>query len=342
MSKQATVAEIGEFGLIDRIQHILPTAKHNDLILGIGDDTAIIRLDSKRVMFVTCDIQVENQHFRLENTTTYQLGRRAMAVNLSDIAAMGGNPTFALISLGFPRTILLEDFDSLFAGMKDELSEFDVAVIGGNLSHSESGLIIDITLMGEAAQSEYLTRSGAQPGDKIFVTGNLGNSGAGFQVLQKFGTKFPQQYERFVNAHLQPKARVAFGQKLAHSKLATAMIDVSDGIASDLNHICEMSKVGAEIRQSKLPADHELHSIIEFSGKNFTELTMHSGEDYELLFTVKPDTALQKLQSISVETGIPVTEIGTILPKGSGYYLINEKNQKQKIQPSGWDHFREK
>jgi thiamine-monophosphate kinase len=334
-----TVAGIGEFGLIDRIQRILPKVDHKDVVIGIGDDTAVIRIDKNRTLLITCDIQVEDQHFRLNNISPYQLGRRAIAVNLSDIAAMGGKPTFALASLGFPKSFPLSGFDDLFRGMRDQLSAFSAHILGGNLSNTESKLIIDITLMGEVISNKFLTRSGAREGDRIFVTGNPGASGAGFYVLEKFGTAYPAEFEHLVQSHLQPIPRIETGQRLAQSGFATAMIDVSDGIASDLNHICTISGVGAEIYQDRIPFPDEIHQVSSFSGKSALYLALHSGEDYELLFTMKPDTPEAIIQSISKETSIAITEIGKILTKYSGYDLITLAQQRIPIQPKGWDHF---
>ena len=340
INNSKSVGDIGEFGLIDRIQQLLPKIDHEDLIISIGDDTAVIRIDENRSMLITCDIQVENQHFRLENITPYQLGKRAMAVNISDIAAMGGKPTFALVSLGFPKSFALTDFDNLFKGMRDKLAAFSALVIGGNLSNTDQNLIIDITLMGEVNANTFLTRKGAKAGDRIFVTGDLGVSGAGFYVLEKFGKNYPIEFEHLVQKHLQPNPRVKIGEQIAHSGFATAMIDISDGIASDLNHICAMSHVGAEIFQHKIPLPESIHKVSSFSGKSVIKLALHSGEDYELLFTMKSNTPDTMINSISNETGIKITEIGKILDKESGYYLIDLQKKRIPIQPKGWDHFR--
>ncbi|UCE06072.1 MAG: thiamine-phosphate kinase [bacterium] len=337
-SKNKTVADIGEFGLIHRIQKILPKIEHKDILIGIGDDTAVIRINDSRALLVTCDIQVEDQHFRLKNISLYQLGRRAMAVNLSDIAAMGGKPTFALVSLGCPKVFALSNFEDLIKGMRDQLSEFSAFIIGGNLSNTENKLIIDITLLGEVSTNHYLTRNGAKIGDRIFVTGNLGASGAGFFVLEKYG-KNAKQFNDLVQKHLQPIPRIKIGQRIAQSGFATTMIDVSDGIASDLYHICTMSGVGAEIYQSKLPLPDGINKIVSLSGKSSLHLALHTGEDYELLFTIKPDTPKSIIDSIAQETGILVTEIGRILPKDAGYCLIELQGKRVPIQPKGWDHF---
>ncbi len=334
-----TVADIGEFGLIDRIQKIVPKADHKDLVIGIGDDAAVIRIDDRRAMVITCDIQVENQHFRLNHISPYQLGRRAMAVNLSDIAAMGGQPNFALISMGFPKSFPLADFDELFRGMRDQLGEFSAYIIGGNLSNTEKELIIDITLLGEISLDQLVTRIGAKPGDRIFVTGNLGGSGGGFYVLEKYGTYYPKQFKSLVKKHLQPIPRIDVGKKIAQSGFATTMIDLSDGIASDLNHICSMSGMGAEIDQKKIPLPEGIHEAAAISGKSALHIALHSGEDYELLFTIKPETPDAIIHAIAQETGIAITEIGKILTRESGYHLIDLNGRRIPIQPSGWDHF---
>jgi thiamine-monophosphate kinase len=333
------VADIGEFGLIDRIQKVLPEVDRKDLIIGIGDDTAVIQINEQRALLITCDIQVEDQHFRLKNISPYQLGRRAMAVNLSDIAAMGGQPTYSLVSLGFPKTFLLADFDELFRGMKDELAVFSAYLIGGNLSNTQKELIIDITLLGEISPDQVMTRSGARPGDRIFVTGNLGESGAGFYVLEKYGKNYPREFHNLVQKHLQPIPRIEIGKRIAKSGFATAMIDVSDGIASDLNHICTMSDVGAEIYQDRIPLPDGIDRVTYFSGKSALYLVLHSGEDYELLFTMKPDMPDAAIHSISQKTGVAITEIGKILTLESGFYLIDLQNRRVPIQPKGWDHF---
>ncbi len=337
-----TVSDIGEFGLIDRIQKMLPEVEHRDVIVGIGDDTAVIRVDENRALLITCDIQVEDQHFRLKNISPYQLGRRAMAVNLSDIAAMGGKPTFALVSLGFPKSFPLSDFEDLIKGMRDQLSEFSAVIIGGNLSNTESKMVIDLTLMGDVVHSQFLTRGGAKPGDRIFVTGNLGVSGVGFYVLEKYGKNYPPEFDDLVKKHLQPIPRIHIGQRIAQSGFATAMIDISDGIASDLYHIYTMSGVGAEIDQNKLPLPDNIYRVVSQTGKSPLHLALHSGEDYELLFTTKSDTPDSLFDVLTSETGVPITEIGRILPQNKGYYLIDNQGKRCPLQPKGWDHFSSK
>jgi len=262
-----------------------------------------------------------------------------MAVNLSDIAAMGGKPTFALVSLGFPKSFTLSNFEDLFKGMRDQLSEFSGFVIGGNLSNTEDKLVIDITLMGEVARNKFLTRSGAKKGDRIFVTGNLGSSGAGFHVLEKFGKNYPREFEILVQKHLQPIPRLNVGQRIALAGYVTSMIDVSDGIASDLNHICTMSAVGAEIYEEKIPLAEGIQKVVSITGKPALNLALHCGEDYELLFTLKQGTPDSVIQSIGNKSGVAIAEIGRIISKEAGYYLVGKKGEKIPIRPRGWDHF---
>jgi thiamine-monophosphate kinase len=334
------VGEIGEFPLIERIRKILPSAENRDLLVDVGDDTAAIRLDARRAMLLTCDIQVEGRHFRFDHITPYQLGRRSMAVNLSDIAAMGGKPTYALVSLGIPASFPVASYDRLFEGMRDELQPHRARIVGGNLAQTRESLVVDITLLGEAGISRILTRGGARVGDRIFVTGEVGASGAGFQVLSIFGRRFPGKYRSLVTRHVLPTPRIAAGQRIAREGVATAMIDLSDGVAGDLFHICTRSGVGAEIHEERLPLPEHIREIAERSGRSVIDLALHSGEDYELLFTVPRSVSAGKVRSITGDSGVPVTEIGTIVRRNDGYRLVDSRGKKTRLVPAGWDHFR--
>ena len=338
-SSLQTVSQIGEFSLIERISQILPQSIPKDIIIGIGDDTAVIKIDDTRSLLATCDMQIEGTHFRMEHITPYQLGRRAMAVNLSDIASMGGRPMYALVSLGIPANMPLNTFDDVIKGMSDQLSEFDSFIIGGNLTRAYDKLVIDVFLLGEVPTDKIMTRAGAKSGDRIYVTGTLGGSAAGFYVLDEFGHSFPSEFAVMVQTHLQPIPKVWAGIKIAQSGFATSMIDISDGLAGDLFHICEISQVGAEIFQGHLPIPKNIDQVENIAGKTKYDLALSGGEDYELLFTVKSETPLQKIESIARETGVPITEIGRILPKADGCWLVDSKGNRQALQPKGWNHF---
>ncbi len=335
-----TVGETGEFNLIDRIRKILPVSGNRDLLVDIGDDTAVVRIDRKRALLLTCDIQVEGRHFLFDRTTPYRVGRRSMAVNLSDIASMGGRPTYALVSLGLPADMPVESFDRLFEGMRDEMSEHGAYVIGGNLARTKEELVVDVTMVGETEVSRVLTRHNARPGDRIFVTGALGASGAGMEALRIFGKKVPGKYAELVRRHVLPAPRVEMGQRISRSGVASGMIDLSDGVASDLYHICEKSGVGAEIHEACLPLPERIGEIAKMSGRPVLDLALHNGEDYELLFTVPPGVPERKIRALPGKTGIPVTEIGRIVGRRAGYSLVDARGRKTPLKPAGWDHFR--
>ena len=252
------ISQIGEFGLISRIEKLIGSESAENLIIGIGDDAAVIRNNKNHYTLATCDIQIQDTHFKLEYTTPYKIGRKAVAVNLSDIAAMGGVPQYALISLGLPSSLSLNSFDDLLYGMHDQLVEFKANIIGGNLSYSAEKIIIDITMVGETGPNQPLLRKGARAGDKIYVTGSLGGSAAGLSMLKKYGTNFPDEFVNLVNSHLEPQPRITAGIALAKSGIVNAMIDISDGLVGDLFHISEQSRVGFEIYQEKIPLPHNI------------------------------------------------------------------------------------
>jgi thiamine-monophosphate kinase len=336
------VGEIGEFALIERIRKIVPDIKKKGIILGIGDDTAVIQLDKTRALLVTCDIQIEDQHFRWDYISPYQLGKRAMAVNISDIAAMGGKPTVALVSLALPGAFATTDFDEMFKGMQDQLNEFKGVIIGGNLARSSEKIIVDITLLGEIELAKLLKRDGARVGNRIFVTGLLGAATAGFYLLTKYGNDYPAKYSSYIQAHLVPKPRVVVAQQISSLGVATSMIDLSDGLASDLNHICKRSRVGAEIFKHNLPLPGHRIELEKLLRKDLINLALHGGEDYEILFTADKDVDFALIQQIVKKTGVKITEVGRIVSKDKGFYMIDKNKDKEEITSSGWDHFRSK
>src|SRR6266576_414499 len=242
-----TIAELGEFGLIARITGGLPPS--SDVIVGVGDDAAVLDIGGDQLLVATCDAQVEDTHFRLRRTNPRDIGRRALAVNLSDIAAMGARPRFALISLLLPPTLDVAVLDGIYAGLREEAAQFDVALVGGNIARNAERLIIDITLLGTGTRNKLLRRDTAKPGEVVMVTGSLGAAAAGLLVLEdeQLAAKIaPESLVGVLAALNTPTPRVAAGQWLAQHGVTTC-IDVSDGLAADISHICEASVVGVQI-----------------------------------------------------------------------------------------------
>jgi thiamine-monophosphate kinase len=338
--KSNDVTGTGEFDLIDRLKFILPEIKNKDVLVGIGDDTAVIKINTKEAWLVTCDIQIENRHFRLKHTSLYDLGKRAVSVNLSDIAAMGGDPAFALVSLGLPPNLTVADYDALFKGMRDQMKVFDAHIIGGNLSGSQKHLIIDITVIGKARIDHIVQRKGAAVGDGIYVTGTLGASGAGLAILEKYGRNYPEQFQPQVDVHLSPQPRVAIGKALAREKIASAMIDLSDGVAGDLYHICQMNDVGALVYLDALPFTEEVREAAKLCKLDMDQLLLHSGEDYELLFTAPDSINSDRIQEIGKGFGIPIHRIGEIVLRSFGYKIKEQTGEISPLKPQGWDHFK--
>ncbi len=338
-----TVAEIGEFGLIARIEGLSPgigaAGSGPGLVVGIGDDCAAFRPTPGLLTLATCDIQVEGRHFRRDRITPYDLGRRSAAINLSDIGAMGGQPRYALISLALPQETEIAWIDELYRGMREEFERFGAAIAGGNLSGSGDGVIIDITLLGEVEEGRMLLRSGARPGDAILVTGALGDSALGRLALDRALDRRRAEVTPLVAAHLTPTPRVREGQAIAAIQRGTALIDVSDGLAGDLGHICERSGVGARVEAARLPISKEASQVAAELGADALAAALHGGEDYELVVTCPREAAGAIARAVRAATGVPVTEIG-VVTEGPGMTLALPDGSERPLEARGWDHYR--
>ncbi len=334
------IQDIGEFALIDRIQQALP-APGASVLVGIGDDVAVLAGDKNRVWLATCDVQVQGTHFVRQAVIPQELGRKALAINLSDIAAKGGTPRYALVSLGLPGDLAVEFVDDLYGGLRQEARAYDVDIVGGNISQSRLGLFIDIFLLGEALRENVLLRSGARAGDKVLVTGTLGDAAAGVALVTHAAVTLPGSYaERAKRRLALPTPRVREGQLIGASHWAHAMLDVSDGLASDLGHICEKSNLGTRIIAEQLPvAPENRRAAQELYGDEW-HFALYGGEDYELLFTAPPENADALVRQISGETGTPVSVIGEILPASEGRQLVLPNGRNVPLEARGWDHFR--
>ena len=340
------IDQLGEFGLIERIRHALPPPGHNVLV-GIGDDVAILRGEADRVWLATCDVQMEGAHFIRGAIAPHDLGRKALAINLSDIAAAGGTPRFALVSLGLPKDLEVDFVDELYAGLRAEAESFGVDIVGGNISRSRLGVFVDIFLLGDAPRENILLRSGAHVGDKILVTGTLGDAAAGVALLLDNKLSTTDAYTAIARSRRDtPTPRVHEGQLVgaahaAHAAhAATAMIDVSDGLASDLIHLCEKSAVGARLFAKDLPVSDENRALAAIAHGNEYYFALHGGEDYELLFTAPPTQADVLAAQIAHATGTRVSIIGEVIAASNGRQLVLPDGSQISLEAHGWDHFK--
>jgi thiamine-monophosphate kinase len=328
------ISSLGEFGLIEQIRRTAARDAKR-VHVGIGDDAAALMLSPKSALLATTDMLLEGVHFDLATTDLFSLGWKSAAVNLSDIAAMGGTPRFCLTALGIPPSLSVEDIRVFYRGVNACLKKFGAVLVGGDTCRSRTGLVISVSVLGEMEKKRVITRSGARAGDLIFVTGTLGDSGAGLEVLQRKARDRGQGTEvrKLIEKHLRPVPRIALGRKIAASGIASAMIDVSDGLSSDLGHICEESGVGAEIVAANIPLGAGVMSLQTLKRPALT-YALSGGEDYELLFTVPPDK-LRKFRSLR----LGASEIG-VISRGRSMSIVGGDGRKAPLRASGYDHFR--
>ena len=332
------VSALGEFGLIDLLAEMISKAQdkgaesYRKLLIGIGDDAAAWKCEAG-TQLVTTDSLYQDVHFRLETTPWYELGWKSLAVNLSDIAAMGGAPEYAVISLAVPPDTEVDDVKALYQGMLDLARRFGVALIGGDTCRAPL-VSITVTVLGSAKDKDgrVLTRSAARPGDKIAVTGDLGGASAGMEMLDK-KLKFDAESEgQLRKAFLQPEPRVAEGQSMVKLGVKTA-IDVSDGLMSDLKHICDSSKVAARVEADQIPVAPAVRAHF---AERALELALGGGEDYELLFTASGEV----IDKVKVELSCPVTVIGEILAGEPGsIVMVDAHGAPVRPGKGGWEHF---
>jgi thiamine-monophosphate kinase len=327
--------DLGEFGFISRITDGCVT-RSAGVILGIGDDCCVFRSSGDRVLLLTTDMLVEKIHFIAERIPPEKLGRKSLAVSLSDVAAMGGIPREAVVSLAVPSRIEISFLDALYLGMKSIAAEYEVNLLGGDTTSSPDHLVINIALTGEAREGEIIYRSGAQPGDRIFVTGFVGSSAAGLDLLLNGNPS--EGFDRLLNAHFDPRPHVREGRVIADSGLSQSLIDVSDGVASDLGHICEQASIGAIIEEALIPTAPEFETYCERFGRDRRHLALNVGEDYVLLGTV-PEESTQKLKNALASQGCEFHVIGRITPE-PGLRLQYRDGATGLLPAGGWDHFK--
>ena len=332
--KRVNIRDIGEFGLIQRIRRWMATSG-SDLIKGIGDDAAVMEMGDKALL-ATTDILIEGIHFRRSWIDAYSLGKKAILVNLSDIAAMGGTPKYFLVSLGLPKSLPTSYVSQLYRGLKEGAKSSRTDLVGGDTSLSPK-IILNIALLGEGRKQNLLFRSGARVGNDLWVSGTLGDSGLGLRMLRKKRARGISK--KLIERHLSPTPRLQLGQALANHHLATAMIDVSDGLLIDTSHLLAESGVGVLIFEDKIPLSREYQRFVHLYSRDPYRFALTGGEDYELLFTAPPQNR-DRISSLSHSLKLPLTCIGEILPKKRRLLVAKKDGKGHSPSCLGFDHFR--
>jgi thiamine-monophosphate kinase len=324
------------------IEHIgqLVTKQDNEFLLkGIGDDCAVIRKGDDMCLLLTTDTLVSGVHFDLSWHPPYLLGRKCISVNMSDIAAMGGKPYACLLTIGFPNKVppWLDDF---MKGFLEVLQVYDTLLIGGDTVMSKNDTVFSVTLLGEMDRTKVCYRSGAKAGDIIWVSGSLGNAAAGLELCRRgfyAGKDSAGKWQNLLRSHLDPEPHVELGDLLAASGFVHAMMDISDGLATDLAHLCHESGVGAEIEQALLPVDEILREAAVDLDRPSMDWVIRGGEDYQLLFTTEAAVAQKLHKYIAERSGRQIFPVGRIV-EGQGVYLLNG-SEKEEISFQGYEHF---
>ncbi len=334
---------VGELGLIRRIREVTSGGGDPGIIMGIGDDAAVLAIRPGAALLATTDLVVENVHFRRASASPRDIGWKALAVNLSDIAAMGGRPRWALVGLAIPVSTEVDEVEAFYEGMREAAAPHDVAIVGGDTSESPRGWFVSVTVLGEHTGTPRL-RSAARPGDVVAVTGTLGRSAAGLAVLESGVERVraagvdAEAVEELRRAHLRPTARVVEGRWLGEAAGVHAMMDCSDGIATDMGHMCRESGVAARIRIDRLPVAEAAQQAARALGRDPIDWAAAGGEDYELLLTCDPASAGALAAGLRAATGTTLTVIGEIDGPGTGIIWVGADGRPVEIRP-GYEHF---
>ncbi len=339
--KKTSIATLGEFGLIEHLTKHFPLY-HKSTIKGIGDDAAVLNFDKKRIVLST-DLLVEGVHFDLSYMPLKHLGYKAVMVNLSDCYAMNAMPTQITVSMAISNRFSLEAIEELYAGIALATNKYKVDLVGGDTTSSKTGLLLSITVLGEADEEKITYRHGARPNDLLLVSGDIGGAYMGLQVLEREKEVFKvnpnsqpdlEPYSYIVERQLKPEARKDIIEILKLLKVKpTAMIDISDGLSSEILHLCKQSNVGCALYEDKIPLDPTVISTCEELKMNSTIVALSGGEDYELLFTID-QSDFDKIK------GNPnLTVIGHMTDQNEGAHLISRSGSKLELTAQGWNSF---
>ncbi|PKQ66340.1 thiamine-phosphate kinase [Labilibaculum manganireducens] len=342
-AKGTDIATLGEFGLIKHLTKNIKL-KHASTNVGVGDDAAVLDYQNKKTV-VTTDLLLEGIHFDLMYTPLKHLGYKCIAVNVSDIYAMNALPKQVTVSIAISKRFTLEAIEELYEGINLACENYNVDLVGGDTTSSLTGLCISVTAIGEADAEQLAYRSGAKENDLICVSGNLGAAFAGLQLLEREKRVYESNpamqpdltgHDYILERQLKPEARKDIYERLQEAKIVpSSMIDISDGLSSDIMHICEESKVGCQIYEEKIPVDYETHKMAEELNMNYSTFSLNGGEDYELLFTVPLDQfdAIEKIEDVKI--------IGHITDISKGKYLVTRDGVEIELQAQGWNPIKE-
>jgi thiamine-monophosphate kinase len=332
------IRELGEFEFIDRITPGCLVGRPEHVVQGIGDDAAVVRAGD-HYQLVTTDMLIERVHFVRGTIDPKQLGYKALAVNLSDIAAMGGSASDAYLSIAVPPDMAVEELDQIYDGMKRLAREAVVNLLGGDTTASRCDLCLSVVVIGSVPRDQVLYRAGAKVGDRLLVTGTLGDAAGGLEVLMHRPEINDQDARRLVEAHCRPELYLQEARMFAESGVVHAAIDLSDGLASDVRHICRRSGVGARIEIAGIPISDALRALCRSTGQDPTALALAGGEDYRLLIAVEPGSVPSLKRHIADATGRQLYEVGAIVEGGD----LEVRQPSGTIEPMtalGWDPFR--
>lgn len=329
------LARLGEFGLIDRIRRIVGEGSEG-VVFGIGDDAAVFRPRPGWLTVLTTDALVEGVHFDLRYAPIESVGWKALAINLSDVVSMGGLPRYGVVSMALPGSWRVEDVESLYRGMMRCGKAYGCTLVGGDTVRSQTGGFLSVTVVGEVEEERVVGRDGARDGDLLCVTGELGGSRVGLEVLSSGGDRgrFPSSVERF----LEPKVRLREARWLVADLGVSSMIDISDGLSSEIGHLCQQSGLGCLVWEEKIPLTEEVVLWAEEQGKPLSTYALESGEEYELLFTIERSRCENWRTQTKDSKDLHINVIGVMTRKEDGMRVMRD-GKSFDLSPGGWDHF---
>lgn len=333
------INELGEFGLIGHLTR--NWHPNRQVVVGIGDDAAVIDFPSERHLVACCDMLVEGVHFLRSTASPYHIGYKALAVNLSDIAAMAGVPRYFLVSIAVPSSWSVEELDDLYQGMNDLATAWGVDLIGGDTTSSPQGLVINVTCLGEVERGKAALRSGAQVGDLVVVTNDLGAAAAGLAVLTNPDLPLaPDLRTELVQRHLLPNPQIPAARMLAARGWINALNDISDGLASETLEIARASHLGVRLYAAQMPISVATKATAELLGLDPLDWVLGGGEDFQLVMTMPPNVFREARDLLAAAADIALTEVGEMVAEDEGCLIIDSKGRSRPLTASGFNHFR--